>query len=267
MAVIIGSARSDEYGHARGGQAGDQTGKEVSTQEWYLHAKGWRVFRPLDPEAAKLIAQDMQYAADNQNIGYDQDERDTLFAAAKKVKFDCSKVSTKCETDCSALVRVCVNYAGIPVGDFYTGDEAQVLMSTGAFKELTDHRFTTSANYLKRGDILVTKTKGHTAIVLTNGIYADPDETPVNYYVFSVAPVKKDSEGAHVLLCQELLKVKGYKGANGKVLQLDGHCGNNTVYAINSFQSAMRKQGIECGTNGQNDGSCGKKCWKALLGL
>ena len=34
MAVKVGSARIDEYGKARGGQAGDQTGKEVSTQNW-----------------------------------------------------------------------------------------------------------------------------------------------------------------------------------------------------------------------------------------
>ena len=45
MAVKIGSARIDENGKAHGGQAGDQTGKEVSTQSWYLNSKGWRVYR------------------------------------------------------------------------------------------------------------------------------------------------------------------------------------------------------------------------------
>jgi hypothetical protein len=35
--VIIGSARIDENGHASGGQAGDQNGKEVSTQKYYTH--------------------------------------------------------------------------------------------------------------------------------------------------------------------------------------------------------------------------------------
>ena len=34
MAVKIGSARIDENGKAHGGAAGDQTGKEVSTQSW-----------------------------------------------------------------------------------------------------------------------------------------------------------------------------------------------------------------------------------------
>ena len=43
--VRVGSARIDERGKAYGGRAGDQTGRELSTQKWYLHKKGWRVFR------------------------------------------------------------------------------------------------------------------------------------------------------------------------------------------------------------------------------
>ena len=65
MAVKVGSARSDENKSAHGGKAGDQTGREVSTQNWYLHSKGWRVFRAKDPAKAEKIAQDMQWACDN----------------------------------------------------------------------------------------------------------------------------------------------------------------------------------------------------------
>ena len=45
MAVKIGSARIDEHGQAHGGAAGDQTGKEVSTQSWYAHTKVWVLLR------------------------------------------------------------------------------------------------------------------------------------------------------------------------------------------------------------------------------
>ena len=62
MAVKVGSARIDENGKAHGGQAGDQTGKEVSTQSWYLHSKGWRVFRAKNPSVAEKIAQCMERA-------------------------------------------------------------------------------------------------------------------------------------------------------------------------------------------------------------
>lgn len=34
MAILIGSARMDENGKANSGKAGDQTGIEVSTQNW-----------------------------------------------------------------------------------------------------------------------------------------------------------------------------------------------------------------------------------------
>ena len=60
MAVKIGSARIDENGKAHGGQPGDQTGKEVSTQSWYLSSKGWRVFRAKNPGVAEKIAQAME---------------------------------------------------------------------------------------------------------------------------------------------------------------------------------------------------------------
>ncbi len=178
MAVIVGSARLDEHGYIGGGQAGDQTGQEVSTQEWYLHNLGWRVFRCKDPVKAEKIAWDMQAACDNQNIGYDQWQNLTLYNAAKPYGFDCSKVNVPCETDCSRLVRVCCLYAGINVGEFNTANEPQVLLATGQFEELTDAKYTTSPDYLKRGDILDTKVQGHTVVVLSNGSKAVPEPAP-----------------------------------------------------------------------------------------
>ena len=88
MAVKIGSARIDEYGRAHGGQAGDQTGKEVSTQNWYLSSKGWRVFRAKNPSVAEKIAQCMERACKNSKIGYDQYQRNTLYKAAEPFGFD-----------------------------------------------------------------------------------------------------------------------------------------------------------------------------------
>lgn len=171
--VIIGSARIDENGKISGGSAGDQTAKEVSTQNWYIHNKGWIVLRPKNFEIANLIADDMVSACDNNNIGYDQNQRNTLYKDAEKVGFNCALVTKKCETDCSALVRVCCAYAGIRVPDFNTSNEVETLMKSGQFEKLTQTKYTTSEKYLKRGDILVTKTKGHTVIVLTNGPKAE----------------------------------------------------------------------------------------------
>ena len=59
MAVKIGHASIDENGKAHGGQAGDQTGKEVCIRNWYLNSKGWDVLRAKDAAVAEKIAQCM----------------------------------------------------------------------------------------------------------------------------------------------------------------------------------------------------------------
>lgn len=173
MAVKIGSARIDENGKACGGKAGDQTGRELSTQNWYKHAKGWRVFRAKDPAVAEKIAEDMQWACDNRHIGYDQGQRLTLYNVAKPLGFNCREVTTNCETDCSALVRVCCAYAGVTLPNFRTPTEPRALLDSGAFTELTGAKYTDGSAYLRRGDILVTRTQGHTVVVLTNGAKAE----------------------------------------------------------------------------------------------
>jgi len=166
MTVKIGHARSDENGRAAGGIAGDQTGKEVTMQDWY--DKGWTVvFRAKDSKIAEKIAKTMELACTNNNIGYDQKQRTTLYEKAKIVKWDLSKIKEKCECDCSSLVAVCINAAGIKVSkDMYTGNQKAVLQATGKFEILVDSRYLIKPDYLMRGDILLCA--GHTAIVLSN---------------------------------------------------------------------------------------------------
>ena len=108
MGVRVGSARSNENGGVNGGKAGDQTGREVSTQPWYLHSKGWIVIRAKSPAVREAIAKNMEAACQNNNIGYCQGHRGTATAAAKPYTYDLSKVNTVVETDCSELVRCCL---------------------------------------------------------------------------------------------------------------------------------------------------------------
>lgn len=169
MAVRVGSARIDERGKATGGKAGDQTKGEVSTQAWYKHSKGWVVLRAKDDTVRSKIAEAMEAACANNHIGYDQSQRNTLYTAVQGKGFDPSKVTTDVETDCSALVRVCLAYAGIQVADFSTATEKSVIEKTGKFEVITAAGTCNSSTNLKRGDILVTKTKGHTVVVLDNG--------------------------------------------------------------------------------------------------
>lgn len=175
MSVTIGHASIDENKKAKGGSAGDQTKKEVCTRSWYN--KPWTcVIRPKDSAKAEKIAKAMEQACANDKIGYDQYQRTTLYTQAKAVNWDISKVTTACECDCSSLVAVCVNAAGIKVSkDIYTGNEKTALANTGAFTVLTDSKYISMAKYLKRGDILLGA--GHTAIVLTDGANAESNAT------------------------------------------------------------------------------------------
>lgn len=172
MAVYLASAHGDERGKAHGGQAGDQTGNEISVRGYYVHHKSWRVLRPKDPGKGMLIARAAKAACDNDKIGYDQWQRLTLYEQAQKVGFDLAKVAVPCETDCSALVRVCCAAAGIEVRNFDTSTEAAALLDTGQFEELTGAKYTRSGDNLRPGDILVTSVRGHTEICISYGKYS-----------------------------------------------------------------------------------------------
>lgn len=176
--VYVGNAVCDENGKAKGGKPGNQTGKELRIQPWYLNKKGWRVFRAKDSEVAKKIAWDCRAACENMAIGYNQSKRNTLYNAAKPFGFDCARVTTLCECDCSSLVRVCILYAGIKINDFNTTSEPTRLLNTGAFEEMIGEKYTNSPDYLKEGDILVTRTKGHTLVILNDGPKVDPEPQP-----------------------------------------------------------------------------------------
>lgn len=249
MAVIIGSARQDENGKAYGGQAGNQSGKEVSTQNWYLHSKGWRVLRAKDAGVGQRLAIAMRAACENRNIGYNQWRRNTLYDAAAVWGFDISRVNSPADTDCSALVRTCIAYAaGITTlpSSLRTGNMCSLILATGQFVELSGTEYTTKSDYLKAGDILCTKSSGHTVIVLTNGPKAGEKVYPT---------LRKGDKGADVANLQKLLMQAGYAlpkyGA-------DGDFGNECLAAVKAFQKDKKLT---------VDGVVGAKTWKALLAV
>lgn len=162
MAVYIGSARIDERGKAIGGKAGDQKQTdvtdykgEVSQQKFYVSPKGWDIARALKSTHATSIAASMITACDNPNVGYDQGNRLDIMSKGTN-----TKVLTEC--DCSSLVRKCVLEAtNVDPGNFTTDNEINALLKTGLFKKISYKEGMT----LYTGDILVTKTKGHTVVV------------------------------------------------------------------------------------------------------
>ena len=254
MSVKIGHATYDENGKANSGAAGDQTKKEVCTRNWYN--KPWTsVIRPKDSSVAEKIAKAMEQACANDNIGYDQYQRTTLYALAKEAGWDLSKITEKCECDCSSLVAVCVNAAGITVSkDIYTGNQKSALSATGAFEVLTDSKYIGSSTYLKRGDILLGS--GHTVIVLSDGSGAATSTTQSEVAcTVSVKQLSKGSKGKTVKALQHLLIDYGYScGSCGA----DSSFGPATQKAVIAYQKA---NGLEA------DGVVGPKTWAKLLGV
>jgi hypothetical protein len=185
MAILIGHASIGEQG-ARNNVSGDQTGKEVCTRGWY-NGNWHTVLRCKDSEKAEQMAQACEAACLNSNIGYDQNQRNTLRKAAKAANFDLSKVG-KCECDCSSLMAVCAECAAVEVPYVYenaptTSSMVSAFKSTGEFAVLTESKYLTSDKYLRRGDILVKS--GHTVMVLEDG--SDAKETEIGTVMYSHA--------------------------------------------------------------------------------
>lgn len=252
MKVIIGSARIDERGKISGGKAGDQkqtsstndTKGEVSMQNFYVHTKGWYILRPKSVSIAKKIANSMKAACNNANIGYDQSNRFGIikYGTASKTKTEC---------DCGSLVRQCIKEAsGKDVGDFTTANEAAALERSGIFESRKIYK---SGDKLYTGDVLVTKTKGHTVVVTDGYERTANNESTGGVYMFEVKQIKKGSDGKHVKLAQKILKGLKYYGGS-----IDGEFGSNTDKATRSYQ---KDKGLSM------DGVIGTNTWKSLIGI
>lgn len=91
-----------------------------------------------------------------------------------------------------------------------------------------------------------------------------PTHTPTTQtggnYMFEPKMVSKGDTGLSVLLLQEILKARGFKGKDGKDLKLDRDAGTNTIHALTKYQES-RKGVLEA------DGICGDKTWKDLIAL
>lgn len=168
--VKIAHASIDENKKIKGGKAGDQTGREVCIRDWYN--KPWnKVIRLNDRRMAERFAKAMRMAADNDLIGYDQNQRNTLLREARKHNYDISKIDVPCECDCSSLVCVALMYAGIPESVLVSNGNcattrtlAQILKGTGKATIYSTPLYTASPDHLILGDILL-KEGSHVAAV------------------------------------------------------------------------------------------------------
>lgn len=256
MAIKIGHAASDEERKASGGKAGDQTGKELCIRSWY--SSPWNmVLRFKDAAKAEKAAKAMEAACANDKIGYDQAQRNTLNERAEAVNYALAVIKEACETDCSALVSVCAQAAGVDIpyvdGNApYTGNMKAQFTKTGEFDVLTDSKYLTTDAHLKRGDILL-RTSGHTAMALENGSQSTAAKsTEVVKVSITVEQLRKGCKGVNIEALQILLNGKGYNCG-----EVDGDFGSKTDKAVKKYQGA---KGLT------KDGVVGKQTWGKLMG-
>ena len=283
MAIKIGHAAGDELRRASGGKAGDQTGGEVCVRTWY--SSPWDcVLRPLDGELAEKSAAACEAACANPHIGYDQQQRNTLYERALELDFRLGDIEEACECDCSSFMHVCALAGGADIpfkwNCLWTGNMLDGFLASGQYAALTEDKYLISDAYLKRGDILL-NSRSHTAMALEDGTMVSDGGAPEENDTVGANPrpadkqddgavgrddlgamqismltalplLKKGAKGEAVWTMQTLLSDRGY--CTGGV---DSDFGAKTDKALRAFQRAT---GLEA------DGECGALTWAELIG-
>lgn len=287
--VYIIHALRDENGNLKNGKAGDQNGKEVLQSSWYLHKKGWVLLRPKSPEIAEKIVEAAKKAAKNPDIGYDQNNRYSLYENIKNKGFDPSKTTKPVETVCSDLVRICIAYAYGKdiVGKVLTSSLPAKLVKTGGFTKYTSSKYCKSSAYLKAGDILCTPVSGHVVIVISDGAKV---KAPITVSILTIDGSfgQKTTAATQKVLGTSIDGIVSrqpksnkkylpnadtnswefktvYKGGSSLIkaiqklidIKVDGYCGQKTVLKMQNF---LNDKNYDCG---KADGYMGAKTVKA----
>lgn len=77
-------------------------------------------------------------------------------------------------------------------------------------------------------------------------------------YMFEPKTVKAGSKGTSVLLLQEILVARDFRGADNQPLSLDRVAGENTIHALNSYKKTR---------NMKQNGICDATVWKDLIAI
>lgn len=169
------AAHIDERGRITGGKPGDQTGNEVSISTYDNYP--WDCVLRYTGKSAKRVRNRLMKAAvrlaKGNKVGYNQDTRTTLYYQMQRLKWWLKRVGkiSKCNTDCSAFIAVCVNIALVPIKlakplpDYiWTGNMVDEICPLGFKKLRSGINFNTGAG-LEPGDILL-NVANHTSLYL-----------------------------------------------------------------------------------------------------
>ena len=163
---MISNSGHDENNAYKNGKPGDQTGSEWLIRPWYNRPWG-SVIRFKDNNIAAMFSTLEIYAAQNNNVGYNQLKRTTYYVQLKKVSYDPRKITVKCDDDCSAGIMANVKAALYLTGHKKEADMINIncttwnleenLKSTGLVTVYNAHEYVGGYAKLQPGDILLNK--------------------------------------------------------------------------------------------------------------
>ena len=164
MSTLCGWASISENNTVNG-KVGDQTKREVKTGKYYNFGQT-DIIRFKDETKRPAASLIMAALCNNENIGYGQKDRTTLYKLANNLNWDPEKINEigKCNCDCSELIAVVINFVfnqPIIPSTVYTGNLIQVCYNTGHFDIISS--FTEKDLIL--GDIII-KPKHHVIMVI-----------------------------------------------------------------------------------------------------
>lgn len=200
---MVSNSGHDENGKYRGGKAGDQSGTEWYIRNWYNY--NWTcILRHPNSQVREMIATLAEESANNNHIGYDQNQRTTYWKALKNSDYRPRNITTDCEADCSAGVSANVKATGYllniaelqNISENNTTSTIKNNYKKAGFIVLTDKKYLTSDKHLLRGDIILREFH-HVCTNLSNGLESQitpPVQTSNSEYI------KKAQRALNILL-------------------------------------------------------------------
>ena len=261
MAVRMSNCGHDERNTYSGGQAGDQTGTEWYLRNWYSYPWNY-IIRWKDQSLGNLFADLAVEAAQNNLVGYDQNQRETFWAHLKASNYRPSQITIACEADCSsgtiALIKAVGYLKGIKelqnCSATYTGNMMAYFQSTAGknYFEVLTGKYLVDSSLARRGDINL-NTVHHVNITVDNGSNSGTTKPvavdikiPVTQEItVSFPKLSKGCTGVAVKMLQQMLGVA-----------VDGEFGNETEASLKAFQKNVKLEAT---------GKCTKSVWRAIL--
>ena len=231
----VSNCGSDENGRIRGGKAGDQTGREWWIKSFNDFGQN-QIIRFNDREIANTFATISIYSAQNDEDGYDQDERTTYWNQLKKVGYDPRKITTANESDCSAGVLANVKAALYLTGhsawaekinvNGYTGNLMSIIKCCGASVTVfTDSLHCRSNKYQLPGDINNNSARHVNVNLGLGSMMSQADVIGKKVEVETKKPTQKE--------CVKKLQL-ALNASYGYSFKGDGKYGSNTKKAVNA---------------------------------